>query len=48
MGTKLFDHVTLTLMFDLLIKNFKGMVSKLTLKFWMCQKCGKMKDYNKK
>jgi hypothetical protein len=22
MGTKLFDHVTLTLMFDLLIKNF--------------------------
>jgi hypothetical protein len=26
----------------------KGIVSKLTIKFWMCQKCGKMKDYNKK
>jgi hypothetical protein len=25
---------------------FKGIVSKLTVKFWMCQKCGKMKDYN--
>jgi hypothetical protein len=26
---------------------FKGIVSiKLTIKFWMCQKCGKMKDYN--
>jgi hypothetical protein len=27
---------------------FKGIVSKLTVKFWMCQKYGKMKDYNKK
>jgi hypothetical protein len=26
----------------------KGIVSKLMVKFWMCQKCGKMKDYNKK
>jgi hypothetical protein len=26
----------------------KGIVSKLTKKFWMCQKCGEMKDYNKK
>jgi hypothetical protein len=26
----------------------KGIVSKLTVKFWMCQKCGKMKDYNTK
>jgi hypothetical protein len=25
---------------------FKGIVSKLTIKFWMCQKCGKMKNYN--
>jgi hypothetical protein len=24
----------------------KGIVSKLTIKFWMCEKCGKMKDYN--
>jgi hypothetical protein len=23
---------------------FKGIVSKLMIKFWMCQKCGKMKD----
>jgi hypothetical protein len=30
------------------IVNIKGIVSKLTIKFWMCQKCGKMKDYNKK
>jgi hypothetical protein len=27
---------------------FKGIVSKLTIKFWMCQKCSKMKDYNQK
>jgi hypothetical protein len=27
---------------------FKGIMSKLTIKFWMCQKCGKMKDHNKK
>jgi hypothetical protein len=26
----------------------KGIESKLTIKFWMCQKCGKMKDYNQK
>jgi hypothetical protein len=26
----------------------KGIVSKLTIKFWMCQKYGKMKDYNNK
>jgi hypothetical protein len=26
----------------------KGIVSKLTIKFWMCQKFGKMKDYNQK
>jgi hypothetical protein len=26
----------------------KGIVSKLTVKFWMCQKRGKMKDYNNK
>jgi hypothetical protein len=26
----------------------KGIVSKLTIKFWMCQKCGKMRDYNQK
>jgi hypothetical protein len=26
----------------------KDIVSKLTVKFWMCQKCGKMKDYNNK
>jgi hypothetical protein len=26
----------------------KGMLSKLTMKFWMCQKCCKMKDYNQK
>jgi hypothetical protein len=25
-----------------------GIVSKLTIKVWMCQKCGKMKDYNQK
>jgi hypothetical protein len=25
---------------------FKGIVSKLTIKLWMCQKCGKMKDNN--
>jgi hypothetical protein len=24
----------------------KGIVSKLTIQFWMCQKCGKMKGYN--
>jgi hypothetical protein len=30
------------------IYSFKGIVSKLTVNFWMCQKCGKMKDYNKK
>jgi hypothetical protein len=24
----------------------KGILSKLTTKFWICQKCGKMKDYN--
>jgi predicted RNA-binding Zn-ribbon protein involved in translation (DUF1610 family) len=24
----------------------KGIVSKLTIKFWICQKCGKLKDYN--
>jgi hypothetical protein len=29
-------------------KSFKGIVSKLRIKFWMCQKYGKMKDYNKK
>jgi hypothetical protein len=23
-------------------------VSKLKIKFWMCQKCDKMKDYNNK
>jgi hypothetical protein len=27
-------------------REFKGIVSKLTVKFWMCQKCSKMKDYN--
>jgi hypothetical protein len=27
---------------------FKGIVSKLTISFWMYQKCGKMKDYQKK
>jgi hypothetical protein len=27
---------------------FKGIVSKLTIKFWMCQKYGKRKDYNNK
>jgi hypothetical protein len=26
----------------------KGIVSKLTIKVWMCQKCGTMKDYSKK
>jgi hypothetical protein len=26
----------------------KGIVSKLTKKFWMCQNYSKMKDYNKK
>jgi hypothetical protein len=26
----------------------KGIVSKLMIKFWLCQKCGNMKDYNKK
>jgi hypothetical protein len=26
----------------------KGIVSKLTIKFWMCKKCGKMKNYDKK
>jgi hypothetical protein len=25
----------------------KGIMSKLTIKFWMCQKCCKMKDYKK-
>jgi hypothetical protein len=30
------------------ISGVKGIVSKLTIKFWMCQKCGKMKDYNYK
>jgi hypothetical protein len=31
-------------------KDFKGMMFKLhvTMKFWMCQKSGKMKDLNKK
>jgi hypothetical protein len=24
----------------------KGIMSKLAIKFWMCQKCGKMKDYH--
>jgi hypothetical protein len=24
---------------------FKGMVSEFAIKFWMCQKCGKMKYY---
>jgi hypothetical protein len=24
----------------------KGILSKLTIKFWMCQKCDKMNDYN--
>jgi hypothetical protein len=28
--------------------DFKDMISKLTIEFWMCQKCGKMKDYNQK
>jgi hypothetical protein len=28
------------------LRKLKGIVSKLTVKFWMCQKCGKMKDYN--
>jgi predicted Zn-ribbon and HTH transcriptional regulator len=27
---------------------FKGIVSKLMIKFWMCQKCGKIKNYNLK
>jgi hypothetical protein len=26
---------------------FIGIVSKLTIKFWMCQKCDKMKSHNK-
>jgi hypothetical protein len=26
----------------------KGIVSTLTIKFWMCQKCGKMNNYKKK
>jgi ribosomal protein L37AE/L43A len=26
--------------------NYKGTVFKLTIKFWICQKCDKMKDYN--
>jgi ribosomal protein L37AE/L43A len=26
----------------------KGIVSKLTIKFWVCQKCGRLKDDNKK
>jgi hypothetical protein len=28
--------------------SFKGIVSKLTIKFWMSQKCGTMKYINKK
>jgi hypothetical protein len=28
--------------------NFKGIMSKLTITFWMCQKCGTMKDYQQK
>jgi hypothetical protein len=31
-----------------IVKIVKGIVSKLTVKFWMCQKCGKMEDYNEK
>jgi hypothetical protein len=35
-------------LFSSMIRCLKGIVSKLTVKFWMCQKCGRMKDYNKK
>jgi hypothetical protein len=45
-GAKMFDLVTLTLVFDLLKEYCKGIVSKLMIKFWMSQKCGKMKDNN--
>jgi hypothetical protein len=31
-----------------LLSFFKGIVSKLAVKFWMSQICGKMKDYNNK
>jgi hypothetical protein len=34
--------------FNDILKIIKGIVSKLTVEFWMCQKCGKMKDYNQK
>jgi hypothetical protein len=27
---------------------FKGIVSKLTIKFWVCQKFGRLKDDNEK
>jgi hypothetical protein len=37
----------LTLLFTV-STTIKGIVSKLTIKFWMCQKCGRMKDYNNK
>jgi ribosomal protein L33 len=30
------------------ILTLKGIVFKLTIKFWMCQKCGKMRYYKKK
>jgi hypothetical protein len=33
--------------FDHSIPAVKGIIAKLTIRFWMCQKCGKMKDYNK-
>jgi hypothetical protein len=31
-----------------ILKIAKGIMSKLKIKFWTCQKCGKMKDYNYK
>jgi hypothetical protein len=30
------------------VLTIKGIVCKLTVKFWMYEKCGKMKDHNKK
>jgi hypothetical protein len=30
------------------ISYFKGIMSKLMIKFWVCQKCGRLKDDNKK
>jgi hypothetical protein len=47
----LFSYGTLCCVFQLITFCLifqKGIVSKLMIKFWMCQKCGKMKDYNKR